>query len=63
MCLLQSWASRAGDPRQLRALAPIQACHTYTHTLLGGKDERDTGPNGPPVSMQENTVLLSDCVA
>ena len=46
---------------QCRALALTQACHTYTHTLLGGVHEDDSGPSGPLVKLQENTALLSSC--
>ena len=44
-----------------RTLALIQACHPYTHTLLGGVHEEDSGRSGPPVTQQENTALLSGC--
>ena len=43
------------------AQAPTQAYYSYTHTLLGVVEEHVPGPNGPPVKVQENTVLLSDC--
>ena len=46
---------------ELWAQALTQACHSYTHTLLGGVEEHVPGPNGPPVKLQENTALLSDC--
>ena len=43
------------------AQAPIQAYHSYTHTLLGIVEEHVSGPSGPAVKGQENTALLSDC--
>ena len=43
------------------AQAPIQAYHSYTHTLRGVVEEHVSGPSGPPVKGQENTALLSDC--
>ena len=41
--------------------AVTQAYNSYTHTLLGVVHEEGTSPNGPPVKVQENTALLSDC--
>ena len=41
--------------------ALTQACHSYTHTLLGVVEEHVPGRIGPPVKVQENTALLSDC--
>ena len=41
--------------------AQAQAYHSYTHRLLGVVEEHVPGPNGPPVKVQENTVLLRDC--
>ena len=46
---------------ELWAQALTQAYHSYTHTLLGVVEEHVPGPNGPPVKVQENTALLSDC--
>ena len=46
---------------QLRAPALLPAGHTYTNTLLGTVLDDDTGPNGLPVSLKENTALLSSC--
>ena len=43
------------------AQALTQAYHSYTHTLLGVVQEEVSGPGGPPVKVQENTALLSDC--
>ena len=43
------------------AQALTQAYHAYTHTLLGVVEEHVSGPSGPPVKVQENTALLSDC--
>ena len=43
------------------AQAPIQAYHSYTHTLRGVVEENVPGPNGQPVKVQENTALLSNC--
>ena len=40
----------------------IQACHTYTHTLLGAAVEDVKGPIGLPVKERANTALLSSCV-
>ena len=37
----------------------IQACHTYTHTLLGGVVEQVEGPSGLPAKLRANTALLS----
>ena len=44
-----------------RAQDPTQTYHPYTDALLGGVQEEVTGPNGPPVKVQENTALLSVC--
>ena len=44
-----------------RALALPQACHTYTHMLLGGVHEVDLGSSGPPVKLQEYTALFRSC--
>ena len=38
-----------------------QAYHSYTHTLLGVVEKEVSGPSGPPVKIQENTALLSEC--
>ena len=46
---------------KLWAQALTQAYHSYTHTLLGVVEEHVRGLNGPPVKVQENTALLSDC--
>ena len=46
---------------ELWAHALTQAYHSYTHTLLHVVEEHVQGPNGPPVKVQENTALLSDC--
>ena len=43
------------------AQALTQAYHSYTHTLLGVVQKQVSGPGGPPVKVQENTALLSDC--
>ena len=44
------------------AQALTKAYHSYTHTLLVVVvQEEATSPNGPPVEVQENTALLSDC--
>ena len=43
------------------AQALIQAYHSYTQTLLGVVEEHVSGPSGPPVKVQENIALLSDC--
>ena len=43
------------------AQASIQAYHSDTHTLVGAVHEEVSGPSGPPVEVQENTALLSDC--
>ena len=37
----------------------IQACHTYTHTLLGVVVEQVEGPSGLPTKLRANTSLLS----
>ena len=46
---------------ELWAQALTQAYHSYIHTLLAVVEEHVPGPNGPPVKVQENTALLSDC--
>ena len=46
---------------ELLAQALTQAYHSYTHPLPGVLEEHVPGPNGPPVEVQENTALLSDC--
>ena len=46
---------------ELWARALPQACHCYTHTLLGVVEEHVPGPIGPPVKVQDNTALLSNC--
>ena len=46
---------------ELWAQALTQAYHSYTHTLLGIAEEHVPGPDGPPVKVQENTALLSNC--
>ena len=46
---------------ELWAQALTRAYHSYTHTLLGVVEEHVPGPHGPPVKVQENTALLSDC--
>ena len=46
---------------ELWAQALTQAYDSYTHTLLGVVEEHLKGANGPPVKVQENTALLSDC--
>ena len=46
---------------ELWAQALTQAYHSYTHTLLGVVEEHVPGPIGPPVKVQGNTALLSDC--
>ena len=43
------------------ALALTQCYHSYTHTLPEVVIEEVSGPGGPPVEVQENTALLSDC--
>ena len=43
------------------AQALTQAYHSYTHTLLGVVHEEVSGTGGPPVKVQENTTLLTDC--
>ena len=39
----------------------IQACHTYTHTLLGVAVEEVEGPSGLPAKLRANTAVLSSC--
>ena len=46
---------------ELWAQALTEAHHSYTHTLVGVVEEHVPVPNGPPVIVQENTALLSDC--
>ena len=38
-----------------------EAYHSYTHTLLWVVKEEVSGPSGPPLKVQENTALISDC--
>ena len=39
----------------------IQACHTYTHTLLGVAVEKAQGSSGLPAKLRASTALLSGC--
>ena len=39
----------------------IQACHTYTHTLLGVAVEQIEGPSGLLAKLRAHTALLSIC--
>ena len=55
------WHHPGGRALLQLAQAPTQDYHSYTHALLGGVEEGDTSPSGSPVTLQENTELLSVC--
>ena len=55
------WHNPGGRALLQQALAPTQDYHSYTHALLGGVEEDDKSPSGSPVTLQENTELLSVC--
>ena len=43
------WNHPGGRALLLLAQAPTQDYHSYTHTLLGGVEDKFVGPNDPPV--------------
>ena len=55
------WHHPGGRALLQLAEGTTQDYHSYTHALLGGVKDEDKGPSGSPVSLQENTELLSVC--
>ena len=55
------WHHPGGRALLQLAQAPTQVYHSYMHALLGGVEGEVTSPSGSPVTLQENTELLSVC--